>query len=417
MRYPRSFSIFLLIFQPAVAAAGSRQVEINVNSRYRVESVEITGIPESGVGKALLEDMHKLVGESYDPDAADRLAERLRRSLPEHSVAVKVRRGSQAGQVKVLFAVERTRWKRFEVRVPPVVYHSKQGWSGALDIPLRIRHSVFTFGMVNSADDLLERNAGIRLRYENRKVGTDLVQLRIDFDSYHAKWNPATETALAATPAVPGLYRTRQNFAPSLSLIPARDLRLSAGVAFERVQTQYPSIHTETAYAATAEIRYRRDAEASNRLRQRFDTAYGVRSATRVLDSDFVYTSHVWTADYTLSRRRNLLGIHFRGGWIAGNAPLFERFSLGNSSTLRGWNKFDVAPLGGRRMVHGTVEYRHRPFHVFYDAGTVWDSGQGARVRHGFGFGLFSKDGFFASLAFPVRLHHVVPMFMAGFRY
>ena len=33
-------------------------------------------------------------------------------------------------------------------------------------------------------------------------------------------------------------------------------------------------------------------------------------------------------------------------------APLFERFSLGNTYTLRGWNKFDVAPLGGALADH-----------------------------------------------------------------
>lgn len=417
MRHRKILSILLLLLGPAALAAAGQKVDINVNSRYRVESVEVTGIPESEVGKALLEDMQKLVGQNYDPDAADRLADRLRRRLPEHSVSVRVRRGDQPGQVKVDFVAERLRWKRFEVRVPPVVYHSKLGWSGALDIPLRVRHSVFTFGMVNSADELLERNAGFRLRYENRRLGTDLVQLRIDFDSYHAKWNPATETALAQAFGVPGVYRTRQNFAPSLSLIPLRDLKLSVGTAFERMQTQYPSLHTDTAYAGTAELQYRRDLESRSRIRQRIEARYGVRSAARVLDSDFVYTRHLWTAGYSLSRHRSLFGICIQGGLITGNAPLFERFSLGNGFTLRGWNKFDVAPLGGRRMAHGTVEYRYRPFHLFYDAGAVWDTGQAGRVRHGLGFGWLSKDGFFASLAFPIRLHRVYPVFMAGFRY
>ena len=40
-----------------------------------------------------------------------------------------------------------------------------------------------------------------------------------------------------------------------------------------------------------------------------------------------------------------------------GRAPLFERFTLGDSRTLRGWSKFDVAPVGGSRVAHGSLEY------------------------------------------------------------
>src|SRR6478735_1117317 len=45
------------------------------------------------------------------------------------------------------------------------------------------------------------------------------------------------------------------------------------------------------------------------------------------------------------------------GGILNGDAPLFERFTLGDSSTLRGWSKFDLAPVGGTRVAHGSLEY------------------------------------------------------------
>ena len=35
-------------------------------------------------------------------------------------------------------------------------------------------------------------------------------------------------------------------------------------------------------------------------------------------------------------------------GTISGRAPLFERFALGDTRTLRGWNKFDVDQWGAR---------------------------------------------------------------------
>jgi hypothetical protein len=271
--------------------------------------------------------------------------------------------------------------------------------------------------LVDSADELLERDAGFRLRYENRKVGTDVLQLRMDFDSYHEMWNAATEAALSENPQVPGIYRTRQNFAPSLSLMPLSDLKLTVGTSFERLQIQYPTTHTQTAYAGTAEIQFHHDLEGADGVRQHIRAVYSLRTATRVLDSDFVYSRHTWTSDYTISKGKNLVGVHFRGGLITGTAPLFERFSLGNSFALRGWDKFDVAPLGGARAAYGSLEYRYRPFQVFYDVGTVWDPGQSAHVRHALGFGLVFKGGAFVSLAFPVRLNHVTPALMLGLRY
>jgi hypothetical protein len=410
-------TVLSLLLWPSTLSAGGQKPEANVNSRYEVESAVLSGVSETKVSKALHEEMQKLVGQKYDQDAAEELAKKLRRELRGYSVTVKVRRGDQLEHVKVVFEAEKAWWKRFEYPLPLVVYQSKEGLSGALDIPLSFHHNVIAFGGVNSADELLERNAGYRFRYEHRKVGTDAVQLRIDFDTYHQKWNPATEAALTESPEVPGIYRARQNLAPKVSVIPLRDLKMSAGLSFQRLQIQYPAIHTDAAYAATAEIQFRHREQDGRGLRHDISAGYGIRSATRNLDSDLVYTRHYWNARYTLSVGRNLFGAGFQGGLITGNAPLFERFSLGNSSTLRGWNKFDVAPIGGSRMASGTLDYRYRPFQVFYDVGTVWDSGQSARVRHALGFGLQTKDGFFMSLGFPVRTHDVAPIFMIGFRY
>jgi outer membrane protein assembly factor BamA len=109
-------------------------------------------------------------------------------------------------------------------------------------------------------------------------------------------------------------------------------------------------------------------------------------------------------------------------GRLAGRAPLFERFTLGNSATLRGWNKFDVAPLGGERMAHATLEYRFKSFQVFYDAGSVWDRGRQAVAKHSAGFGIredkgaarLVMPGFFATVAFPIRSGRAAPMFMVG---
>ncbi len=410
-------TMFLVPLWPVKAFADDQKPDANVNSKYDVESVEITGVAQSKVSAALRDDIQKLVGEKYSREAAETLARRMRKELPNYSINVKAEKGDKPEHLKVIFEAERNWWKRFDIKVPPVVYDSKEGWNGTLEIPIDIGPNIFTFGFVNTADPLLEREAGFRFRYENRKIGTDRLQLRLDFDTTHQKWNPATEAALALSPDVPGVYRSRQTFAPSLALIPYRDVKLTVGTSFDRFETQYPAIHTQTAYAGIAAIQYRHSWESSGGLRQRVRASYDLRTATGKFDSEFVYTRHHWTADYNVTKGRNQFGASFQAGRETGTAPLFDRFSLGNSFTLRGWNKFDVAPLGGDRMVHGSLNYRFRPFEVFYDVGAVWDSGHEARVKHGLGFGLAFHDGMFVSLAFPVRLDHVTPVLMLGCRY
>jgi hypothetical protein len=431
MKNTNLFSIFFLLFwsacQPvegqevADQQLADQQAVININERYLVGDIEFSGIDKSKVNKSWRERAQKLVGEKYSEKAARDLANKFTAELKgEYKVEVKVERGERPDHVKVVFHFEKIHRHfhrdAFDATIPLVVYHSKQGFSGTLEVPVEIHHNVFTFGIVSDADQLLERNAGFRLRYEHRKLGTDKLRLRMDFDGYHQSFNLATRVALEQRPDVPDVYRARQNFAPSLSLHPTPELMLRAGVSFQRLQMQYPTFHTEMAYAGTADVQYLRDVESQAGYWQRFGVGYGLRTATRILDSDYVYTRHHMTADYLLSRGNHLMGVHFLGGLISGNAPLFERFSLGNTATLRGWNKFDVAPLGGNRVAHGSLEYRYRHFQIFYDVGAVWDKGRPSQVRHGLGFGFASKNAFI-SLAFPVRLDNVVPVFMLGIRY
>ncbi len=398
-----------------------QEVVINVNERYLVEGIAFSGFDESRISKSWHAKAQKLVGEKYSEKTARDLAKRLAAELKrEYKVEVKVEKGQKPDHVKVEFHLEKIHRyfhrNAFDSTIPLVVYHSKHSFSGTLEIPMEFHHNVFTFGLVSDADQLLERNEGFRLRYEHRKLGTEKLRLRMDFDSYHQSFNPATLGALEERLDIPDFYRARQNFAPSLSLHPTKELMLRAGVSFQRLQLQYPTLHTEMAYAGTADIRYQRDVESKTGYWQRFGVDYGLRTATRVLDSDYVYTRHRIATDYVLSRGKHLFGAHFLGGLITGYAPFFERFSLGNSTTLRGWNKFDVAPLGGNRAAHGSLEYRYEHFQIFYDVGAVWDSGRSSQARHGIGFGFVSKSAFI-SLAFPVRLENVAPIFMFGIRY
>jgi hypothetical protein len=411
--------LFTILFvRPASVLAGGQQPEANVNSRYTVEKVDISGVDDSRISKSLRDEMQNLVGEKYDEQATHLLAKRLRKELPNYSVTARVRRGEKPNHVKVVFETERLWWKTFDIDQSKAVYHSKQGFSGMLNASFDTHHNRFRFGFVNSADEMIERAAGFRLGYAHEKLGTDRLRFRMDFESYHEQWNPATEFALSQSPSVPGIYRNRQNFAPELAVLPLRDLQLSVGTSFQQFQTQYPSPHTQTAYSGTAAVTYRRAFETSGGVEHRVNAQYTLRTATHVLDSDFVYSRHAWEGEYSVTRARHYFRFSWLAGTISGQPPLFERFSLGDSSTLRGWNKFDVAPMGGTRTAYGSFEYHYWYLQVFYDSGAVWDPGRAAEWKHAVGFGLSEKGGgAFITLGVPVRLHDVVPVLTLGIRF
>jgi hypothetical protein len=413
----RRTAVLLVLLLPGIALARAPQDETNVNTRYTVESVSIAGVSDSRVSQALRDDMQKLVGSRYDPRTADNLADRLRKELHDYTVAVKVTRGDQAEHVKVIFEARHERKRNFELAMAPLLYSTADAFSVTLTPGFESHHNYFSFGITSSADELLERNAGILLRYEHRKVGTDKVQVGLEYDYFHPTFQPETENALLFNPQVPGIYRTRENFSPSISVLPIPDIKLTFGASFQTVEMQYPAPYDQAANAFTFAAQFRREVRPKPRVRHTIGADYTVRKATSGIESDFIYTRQLVAADYTVAiGRHHVFGGHFQGGHISGQPLLFERFSIGNTMTLRGWDKFDVAPVGGTRLAYGSLEYRYRPFYLFYDFGAVWDPGQDADVKHSVGFGLRWKNGFFMSLGVPLRYEGVTPVFMIGFR-
>jgi hypothetical protein len=277
---------------------------------------------------------------------------------------------------------------------------------------------------VSDGDELVERYAGITARYQDTHVGSDRVHFGFEYGAYHEQWNGGTVNALPAdrtlmgsmaSPVTSDVYRTRQFFEPLATFQVCKPLHLSVGASFESLQDQYPAAHTESANAAVAALRYHQRTESADLL-QDFDGGYELRLASRAMRSDLVYARSRGEFRYTLTRGRQVLIDDVTVGMIAGQAPLFERFVLGNSSTLRGWNKFELDPLGGNRMVHNTVEYRYGVFQIFYDTGAIWDSGQAVEARNSAGIGL-RQGAFSASVAFPIREGHIDPIFMVGMNY
>jgi hypothetical protein len=400
---------------PIWIMAEEKKTETNVNERYVVESVVYSDIDESKISQPLREEAQKMTDKKYSEQTADGILKKLQRELKEYRVYLKVEKGSNPDKVKVVF--------QFKKKRAYVIgfggsggYHSQEGVKinvgGSLTEPFS--HSVFGFNVVSDADLFLERYAGIQASFENKKLGTDAVGLRFDFSSYHEKFNAATKTALSLRPEVPGVYRARRSYSPSILLKPFPNnyvgVELRAGLDFQSLERQTPVSHTQTANVAFTNVLLS-SCNQQPKYNECLNVTYNLRTAARTLDSDFVYARHFLLVSPSRTQGPHTFQANFSYGWITGTPPLFERFALGNSCTLRGWNKFDVSPLGGTRQAHGSLEYTYRRVKVFYDVGTEWDKDRYSPVRHGLGIGFDVWKHFYIAMAFPLRQNNMKPVF------
>lgn len=395
---------------------GNEKTAVNVNSRYTVEKVQLEGEGSRKLSDKLREDLNKLVGRHFDQEALNGVIERIKNELRARIVEQRLTRGTQPELIQVTLEVREKRGEA-DADLNKLAYQSKEGWTASLDMSARLGPHRVGVAFQSDADTMIERFAGYGLHYELLPAGGERVRLRFDYESFHQQWNPATLRDLGQLPEVPGIYRARENFQPVVQVTPVKGLEVSAGVSVERLQTQFPAAHTESAAAAITTLRYRRAWGDSDDSKQEFGAGYSLRAATRMLASDFVYVRHAFDTRYAMERDGHSLVIRFKAGEIGGTAPLFERFSLGNARDLRGWSKFDVAPLGGNRMVFGSVQYGYGFFQVFYDAGSVWDAKTGATARQSAGAGIGSRDMMFFAVAFPLKNGRMEPIFMMSMNF
>jgi hypothetical protein len=408
----------LLSAAPPILARGD-DAELNVNSRYLVDSVQVSGNWESRLSSGLRRQLNGLVGQRLDYELLNRLAGQIKQQLHVPKVSVVASRGAEPDRVKVTFEVEGGgRKQRFDIDVPKLAYHSRQGWSSEADAVVSVGHTEMAFGVVSDGDAQVGRYAGIRARVQHNAVGTDRVRLGFEFDSFHDQWNPATTAALSSAPGETSLYRSRNNFQPTATFVLAEGVTLSVGATFNLIDPEMTA-PTESANAALGSLRLHRRWEDASDNQHELDAGYSLRAATTVLDSDYVYARHAVNVRYVFHRGHNTVDIAFLAGRISGRAPLYERFVLGNAETLRGWNKYDLDPLGGDRVIHGSVEYRYRVFDVFYDSGAIWDGNTDKDGKHSMGFGLRTdgRQGFLLAVAFPLNAQRADPVFIAGFSF
>ena len=404
--------------------AGTQDADLNVNKRYTVDTVIVAGkgwqtnvaAPQTDkFSSGLRRDLAALVGQKLNPGILDGLAARLKKEFSAREVSHHVLRSDTPDHVRVEFQVLPAHYGA-DATVTKFLYDSRQGWSGAGSLGFTVQQNTFAFGLASDGDTLNERFAGVSAHYENKHLGSDRVGLSFLLESYHQQWNQGTLDALEAHPGqTSDAYRARQNFQPTATINLAKPLTLEIGVGFERFQNQFPASHSEGSNALTSTLRYHQRLPDSQ-YQQDVYLDYTLRAAAKPLGSDFVYTSQLAGLHYRVAHGKHQLMEQVVAGTIGGRAPLADRFVAGNSYYLRGWNKYQIDPIGGNRLIHNTVEYRYGAVQAFYDAGAVWDSGQQATLRNSVGAG-FKKSLFSLAVAFPVKSGHIEPILMIGMIY
>lgn len=402
----------------------------NVNARYTVERAEIDGIEEERISRALRDEVQALVGRPVAEVEVKSLVSRLEAELPEHEVNYRVSRGDESGRVRVVFAIRRTEaswWMPFAQNGSKLVYHHDLGWSGVFDIPFGTRSNRFTLGFVaGNNDDLVEEYSGYSFRFENREAGSRRLGLSFELARYTQDWNEATLAALALNSDAARPYDRRLTAIPTVTVALTRYLRVTGGIAASELEpltvsdlvddSEVPLSLKDTRVTSTlAGVAFDRTWRGDSALTQRLIAGYNWEAGTASLDSDLVYDRHAGTVRYTVSGRDSSLLAVVRAGRITGDAPLFARFTLGDSQTLRGWDKYAIAPTGADRMVYSSVEYHYKHFLYFLDGGSLWQPGEDRQLRLSTGVGV-NVGGSFISVGVPLNADSVSGKVILGIR-
>jgi Omp85 superfamily domain len=399
---------------------------LNVNSRYTVESINFVDQRDYKLSTSALEDIRRLIGAKVDTEALDRLAKRIRAELRAQEVTFKLTRGAGPQAVRVLFHVDRAAGA-VDASVPKFIYNSQLGFTGVGEVTSTLGSNVLTFEMLRDSDSLVETVSGIQAKYDRLSLAGGRVRLGFEFDAYEDQYAPSTIAALdsASRPSSlsAGAYGSRLNYEPSATFVLAAPLTFTVGLSFEELNNIPSAARSESAHAVINTLLYHRRWIDSGGNKQELDAGYSLRAATTLLGSNLAYTRHLAHARYTYSRDAQSIEVAVAAGAIYGQAPLFERFAVGDSAMLLGWNKYNLDPIGGNRLAYGSVTYGYHIMRVFYDAGSVWEQGKAPEAKQSLGIGVSSglgvleKGAFLLALAFPLQEGHVIPVLIAGMNF
>ena len=391
--------------------------DTNVNSRYTVESVEISGASEARLSRGLREELRRYVGQRFSPEAFARLSGRVRDELKARLVSPKLMKGTEPESVRVVLDVLGRR-VNVSTEQSRLAWHTRQGWTGELKLTIEERdRQRLSLGVFSDGDTLTERFSGAKAGYSRSLFNG---RIRPGFSVSTARAQYDTRTLQAA--GMNELYRNVDSFQPTVTFIPwhsgyGQELTVEVGLRLQRFALLSPEANRNVAsHALVNSLRYRRvrgDVE-NGRL-----TLNGLIGLANGFGGDYSFDRQEVRGGAEYHRGGSRLTVDFTGGSLRGNAPFTERFAAGNTLLLRGWNKFEIAPLGGTGLVASSVEYGRSlkgklEASAFVDSGSIWNRGTAAVARTSAGCGLRTRDGFFFYVAFPLRDGRIEPMVMTG---
>ena len=416
-----AYSLGLLVGVAGIRIAHAKAQEVNnVNARYTVESIELSGIDEARLSRSLRTELKRRVGEKFHPDIFAELAVKIKQELRARAVSPKLQRGTNAENIKVLLDVEPGK-SLLDPSRSRIAYYGKQGLSGAGFLTTETDTQAIRVGYLNNGEDSLDRLQGVSANYQ-RKFFRDKVRAGFQFDAFNSQWN-------SFTTATNGQFNNRQSYTPTVTYTPIEGVSLTSGISFTNYNFGTNSNLTQASPASSlgrgssqslvTTLRLHRDWGELDSIRQTATTEFATRIGTQFAGGDYSFRRHSAEARYAVTVNKQRLDTSFVVGRLDGIAPLSERFVAGNSRILRGWNKYDITPMGATRIMAGSVEYAMRVGQkwmpaAFIDSGTVWGNSLAKVARNSVGGGIRTRDGFYLYVAFPLKEGRVEPQVMTG---
>jgi len=398
-------TVLLLPHERAVAFENTSYT--NVNSRYRIERISIQNVTYS-VSAALQRELDRLIGRPYRTETIDAVERRIRSEFPGFTISCNVAKGEKQDQIRVSFVLERSR-KNLDLNVSRMAFHSEQKFSFGVTADLNLGTTSTSLGFISDNDERVERFSGFRAAF----VAPVVKNLRIAFlgEAYQSRFRGDSEE----------FYRSRTNFEPTVIYTLAPGLELRGGFSFNNLEFQVPAARDQAAHAVITTLRYLKQWQLGLTSTQTLEAGYSLRAAAHSLGSDFNYRRHLGEARLSFAsgnseKSKSTLAFSSMIGAIDGRAPVLDRFVLGNTQTLRGWNRYELAPLGADRMMHFSADGRYSFVRAVYDTGTIWTAGRPKILRHSAGIG-FVISGITAMVAIPIRSSSIEPIFMVGMNF
>jgi len=391
----------------------------NVNGRYIVDQADLRGVPDAEQTQGLRDDLQGLVGKRLDSGDADRVQQRMERELPKYDIARHIEKGSEVGHIRLVYEARKKEvpsWLRFEPLRSNVGYHSEQGWGGFWDFNIgeRVISFIPMFALAYD-EDSVEEYSGVGLRFETRKLGTRRLGASLEWSWFDQDWRSQTLAALPSEPETPRPYGTRTTITPLLKFAFTPDLSIAGGVSIAELSALAPATESQMANAGVASLDFDHQWKENSGATQHVAANFGVRGGSRDLQSDFGYTRYLGQGTYRFDLGNHHVQATGMAGRMTGHAPLFERFALGDTTTLRGWDKYEISPAGGDRMFYSSFEYRYTGVGLFLDVGSVWDANTDRHVRVSTGFG-FHAGPAFLTVGFPLNTDNLTAMLSMGLR-